>query len=622
MDYYYIALIIFIFLSILIVLFYDYYYNRENFIILKNEHIYYEREVRRKVKNNNLNNIRTYPSDIKEYSYSEPIYIENNLNSNDNNNNENDDDNIIEKNDEKIYTNNNNLTKYENELIDQEYSNENIIKKVEKINKKKKEIEKAQNNKVDKNEIKNEDTEIIIDGISCSQKNGSTIIGFSNNKNLMYISHDYGKNWIKKELPKNNKWSKIYLLEVRKNKFKIILFGTEKNIFLSTNNGDFWNHISTLKGHDLIHSEDYNYIYISTNNGILINNNEGLISSDTIGCINECKGIDNYINNYDGIYKFKIINDPNVKNKNINSIACTPDGNIIIVAINNEKIKVGKIKKEQEPRYINKKEEDRDKARWKYQYKESDKNLDNYEDEYGNLIWNFYEILETNNDITSIGVAEGIKKHSPDSFVICITNPLDVMVMAFQKYSGLPTNKVVGMAGILDSSRFKLFLSLELGIPVKEIDAMVMGGHGDTMVPLPRFTKVSGKPLLDLVKEGKISSEKLESINQRTRDGGAEIVKYLEKGSAFYAPAASGIEMASAYINDEKKLLPCAAYMNGEYGVNEIYAGVPVIIGKNGIEKIEEVKLDDKEKLEFNHSIEAVKKLWEAASAIDPDLKR
>tara|TARA_Y100000294_G_scaffold53944_1_gene50845 strand:- start:420 stop:1382 length:963 start_codon:yes stop_codon:yes gene_type:complete len=219
-------------------------------------------------------------------------------------------------------------------------------------------------------------------------------------------------------------------------------------------------------------------------------------------------------------------------------------------------------------------------------------------------------------------VAEGIKTHSPEAFVICITNPLDVMVMAFQKYSGLPANKVVGMAGILDSSRFKLFLSLELDVPVKEIDAMVMGGHGDTMVPLPRFTKVSGKPLLDLVKEGKISSEKLESINQRTRDGGAEIVKYLEKGSAFYAPAASGVEMASAYMNDEKKLLPCAAYMNGEYGVEKIYAGVPVIIGKNGIEKIEEIELDDKEKSEFNHSIEAVKKLWEAASAIDPDLKK
>ena len=219
-------------------------------------------------------------------------------------------------------------------------------------------------------------------------------------------------------------------------------------------------------------------------------------------------------------------------------------------------------------------------------------------------------------------VAEGIKKNSPEAFIICITNPLDVMVMAFQKYSQLAAKKVVGMAGILDSSRFKLFLSKELKVPVKKIDAMVMGGHGDTMVPLPRFTKVSGKPLLDLVKDGKISSEKLESINQRTRDGGAEIVKYLEKGSAFYAPAASGVEMASAYINDEKKILPCAAYMNGEYGVEKIYAGVPVIIGKEGIEKIEEIELDEKEKSEFNHSIEAVKKLWEAASAIDPDLKK
>ena len=217
-------------------------------------------------------------------------------------------------------------------------------------------------------------------------------------------------------------------------------------------------------------------------------------------------------------------------------------------------------------------------------------------------------------------VAEGIKKNSPDAFVICITNPLDVMVMAFQKYSGLPTNKVVGMAGILDSSRFKLFLSIELSVPVKEIDAMVMGGHGDTMVPLPRFTKVSGKPLLELVKEGKISLEKLESINQRTRDGGAEIVKYLEKGSAYYAPAASGVEMADSYLNDKKKLLPCAAYMNGEYGVEKIYAGVPVIIGKKGIEEIKEIELDDKEKSEFNNSIEAVKKLWEAASKIDPNL--
>jgi len=219
-------------------------------------------------------------------------------------------------------------------------------------------------------------------------------------------------------------------------------------------------------------------------------------------------------------------------------------------------------------------------------------------------------------------VAEGIKKNSPNAFVICITNPLDVMVMAFQKYSGLPTNKVVGMAGILDSSRFKLFLSKELKIPVKEIEAIVMGGHGDTMVPMPRFTKVSGKPLLDLVKEGKLSEERLESINQRTRDGGAEIVKFLEKGSAFYAPAASGVDMASAYLKDEKKLLPCAAYLQGEYGISNIYAGVPVVLGNKGVEKIEEIELNEKEKNEFMKSITAVKKLWEAASAIDPDLSK
>ena len=196
------------------------------------------------------------------------------------------------------------------------------------------------------------------------------------------------------------------------------------------------------------------------------------------------------------------------------------------------------------------------------------------------------------------------------------------MVMAFQKFSGLPSKKVVGMAGILDSSRFKLFLSLELNVPVKEIEAMVMGGHGDTMVPLPRFTKVSGKPLLDLVKDGKISADRLEEINQRTRDGGAEIVKYLEKGSAFYAPAASGVQMAEAYLKDEKKLLPCAVNLNGEYNVSDIYAGVPVIIGKEGVEKIEEIELDEKEKKEFLNSIEAVRKLWDAASKIDTDLSK
>jgi malate dehydrogenase len=231
------------------------------------------------------------------------------------------------------------------------------------------------------------------------------------------------------------------------------------------------------------------------------------------------------------------------------------------------------------------------------------------------------DLLGTNLKIIK-QVAEGIKKNAPKAFVICITNPLDVMVMAFQKYSGLPTNKVVGMAGILDSSRFKLFLSNELQVPVKEIDAMVMGGHGDTMVPLPRFTKVSGKSLLDLVKEGKLTAERLEEINQRTRDGGAEIVKFLEKGSAFYAPAASGIQMAEAYLKDKKKLLPCAVYLNGEYGVKNIFAGAPVIIGKNGVEKIEEISLDEKEKSQFMHSIDAVKKLWEAASAIDKDLSK
>ena len=195
------------------------------------------------------------------------------------------------------------------------------------------------------------------------------------------------------------------------------------------------------------------------------------------------------------------------------------------------------------------------------------------------------------------------------------------MVMALQKYSGLPSNKVVGMAGILDSSRFKLFLSLELNVPVKDIEATVMGGHGDTMVPLPRFTTVSGKPLLDLIKEGKISEKKLESINQRTRDGGAEIVKYLEKGSAFYAPAASGVQMAEAYLNDTKQTLPCAALLNGEYGFKKVYAGVPVVVGNNGVEKIEEIELNEKERNEFNHSVEAVKKLWDVATTIDPDLK-
>ena len=230
------------------------------------------------------------------------------------------------------------------------------------------------------------------------------------------------------------------------------------------------------------------------------------------------------------------------------------------------------------------------------------------------------DLLEINLKIIK-QVSEGIKKHAPNAFVICITNPLDVIVMAFQKYSELPTNKVVGMAGVLDTSRFKLFLSLELKVPVKQIEALVMGGHGDTMVPLPRYTKVSGKSLETLISEGKISKEKLNQIIQRTRDGGAEIIKFLKTGSAYYAPAASGIEIAESYLKDQKKLLPCAAYLNGEYGVKNLYAGVPVIIGSNGVEKIEELKLNDKEKEQFKKSIDAVNNLWMSACKIDPKLK-
>ena len=230
------------------------------------------------------------------------------------------------------------------------------------------------------------------------------------------------------------------------------------------------------------------------------------------------------------------------------------------------------------------------------------------------------DLLEINLKIIK-QVSEGIKKHAPNAFVICITNPLDVIVMAFQKYSELPTNKVVGMAGVLDTSRFKLFLSLELKVPVKQIEALVMGGHGDTMVPLPRYTKVSGKSLETLISEGKISKEKLDQIVQRTRDGGAEIIKFLKTGSAYYAPAASGIEMAESYLKDQKKLLPCAAYLNGEYGVKNLYAGVPVIIGSNGVEKIKELSLNNEEKKQFKKSIDAVNILWMSACKIDPKLK-
>ena len=218
-------------------------------------------------------------------------------------------------------------------------------------------------------------------------------------------------------------------------------------------------------------------------------------------------------------------------------------------------------------------------------------------------------------------VAEGIKKTSPNAFVICITNPLDVIVMALQKFSGLPKNKIVGMAGILDSSRFIYFLSEELKIPVKKIKSFVLGGHGDSMVAMLGFTEIDGKSINQLIETGKITKETLNLIVERTKKGGAEIVKYLEKGSAFYAPAASGVEMAESYLKDLKKQMPCAAYLDGEYGVKDLYVGVPVIIGSNGVEKVIELKLSEVEKKDFHKSIDSVKELFKAAKKIDPSIE-
>ena len=224
------------------------------------------------------------------------------------------------------------------------------------------------------------------------------------------------------------------------------------------------------------------------------------------------------------------------------------------------------------------------------------------------------DLLGTNLKIIK-QVAEGIRKNSPNAFVICITNPLDVIVMALQKYSGLPTNKIVGMAGILDSSRFKYFLSQELKVPVKNINSLVLGGHGDTMVPMLDHTTVNGKSLKKI-----ISKEKLDKIIDRTRKGGGEINKLLEKGSAFYAPATSGVEIAESYIKNLKKTLPCAAYLNGEYGIKNLYVGVPVIIGEQGVEKVIELPLSKDEKKNFDLSASAVKKLFELATKIDNSL--
>ncbi len=217
-------------------------------------------------------------------------------------------------------------------------------------------------------------------------------------------------------------------------------------------------------------------------------------------------------------------------------------------------------------------------------------------------------------------VGEGIAAHAPDAFVICITNPLDAMVWALREFSGLPTEKVCGMAGVLDSARFRHFLAVEFNVSVKDVTAFVLGGHGDTMVPLTRYSTVAGIPLPDLVKMGWTTQEKLDAIVQRTRDGGAEIVGLLKTGSAFYAPAASAIEMAEAYLKDQKRVLPCAAYLDGPYGLNGLYVGVPTVIGAGGIEKVVEISLDKAEKAMFDKSVDAVKGLIEACKGIDSTL--
>ena len=217
-------------------------------------------------------------------------------------------------------------------------------------------------------------------------------------------------------------------------------------------------------------------------------------------------------------------------------------------------------------------------------------------------------------------VGDGIKKYAPNSFVICITNPLDAMVWALQKYSGLSPENVVGMAGVLDSGRFAYFLAEEFNVSVKDVQTFVLGGHGDTMVPLVRYSTVGGIPIPDLVKMGWSSQKKIDQIVQRTRDGGAEIVALLKTGSAFYAPAASAINMAESYLRDQKRIIPCAANLSGQYGLKDIYVGVPTIIGNKGVEKIIEINLNEIEKLNFSKSVESVKNLIDACKKIDQDL--
>jgi malate dehydrogenase len=217
-------------------------------------------------------------------------------------------------------------------------------------------------------------------------------------------------------------------------------------------------------------------------------------------------------------------------------------------------------------------------------------------------------------------VGEGIKANAPNAFVICITNPLDAMVWALQKFSGIPHNKIVGMAGVLDSARFRHFLADELGVSVEDVSAFVLGGHGDTMVPMPRFSTVAGISLPELVKMGWIKQDRLDQIIQRTRDGGAEIVGLLKTGSAYYAPATSGIAMAESYLKDQKRVLPCAVYVDGAYGIKDLYVGLPVVIGEKGIERIVELELTGEEKAALTKSADAVKGLIDACKKLEPKL--
>ena len=226
------------------------------------------------------------------------------------------------------------------------------------------------------------------------------------------------------------------------------------------------------------------------------------------------------------------------------------------------------------------------------------------------------DLVEINTKVMK-QVGQGIKENCPKAFVICITNPLDAMVGVLQRASGLPTNMVVGMAGVLDSARFRHFLAEEFKVSVSDVTAFVLGGHGDTMVPLARYSAVAGIPVPDLVKMGWSTQEKIDQIVQRTRDGGAEIVGLLKTGSAFYAPASSAIEMAESYLRDKKKLLPCAAYVDGHYGLDGLYVGVPVIIGKNGVERIVEISFTSDEKDMFNNSVSAVRQLNDVASKFE-----